>query len=77
MPAPLRDGRVQETLPWPACEEYLAGSSGPAAAPDQERPAGLQRTKKRKTQGISVNTKNNVSIQTRESDIQRSENGDI
>lgn len=59
------------------CEESLAGDPGPAAAPDQARPAGLPRTKKTKTQGISVNTKNSVSIQTRKSDIQRSENDNI
>jgi hypothetical protein len=39
----LSDGRVQETLPWQGCEESLAGDPGPAAAPDQARPAGLPR----------------------------------
>lgn len=42
-----------------------------APVPDQERPAGLQKTRKTKTQGISINMKSNVSTQTRKSDIQR------
>jgi hypothetical protein len=34
-------------------------------------------TKKTRPQGISVNTKNSVSIQTRKSALQRSENDDF
>lgn len=47
-----------------------------APVPDQERPAGLQKTKKTETQGISINMKSNVSIQTRKSDIQRAASDD-